>query len=104
MRNGREWLLALCLLCCSPLCHVLVAQAQLLDALFPEGVPGYATEQGVTVQSRTRPEYEPLGIRIDSSTIRPLLGVSAGYDNNIFGGPAHRGAWEIAAQPSVLAS
>jgi hypothetical protein len=104
MRNGREWLLALCLLCCSPLCRVLVAQAQLLDSLFPEGVPGYATEQGVTVQSRARPEYQPPGIRIDTLTIRPLLGVSAGYDNNIFGGPSHRGAWEIATQPSVLAS
>jgi hypothetical protein len=32
------------------------------------------------------------------------LGVSVGYDNNIFGGPAQRGAWEIATQPSVLAS
>jgi len=104
MRNGREWLLALCLLCCTPLCRVVVAQAQLLDSLFPEGVPGYGTEQGVTVQSRTRPEYEPLGIRIDTSMFRPLLGVSVGYDNNIFGGPAHHGAWEIATQPSVLAS
>jgi hypothetical protein len=103
MRNGREWLLALCLLCCTSLCHVLVAQAQLLDSLFPEGVPGYGTEQGVTVRSRARPEYEPLGIRIDSATIRPQLGVSLGYDNNVFGGPSHRGAWEIATQPSVLA-
>ncbi len=104
MRIRREWLLALCLLCCSPLCRVLVAQAQLLDALFPEGVPGYGTEQGVTVQSRIRPDYEPLGIRIDTSTIRPLLGVSVGYDNNIFGAPSHRGAWEVATQPSVLAN
>jgi hypothetical protein len=104
MRNGREWLLALCLLCCTPLCRVLVAQAQLLDSLFPEGVPGYGTEQGVTVESRTRPEYEPLGIRIDTSTIRPMFGLSAGYDDNIFGGTRPRGAWEIAAQPSVLVS
>lgn len=104
MRNGREWLLALCLLYCTPLCRVVVAQAQLLDSLFPEGVPGYGTEQGVTVQSRARPDFEPLGIRIDTSTIRPQLGMSAGYDNNIFGGSSHRGAWEIATQPSMLAS
>lgn len=104
MRPRREWLLALCLLCCIPLCHILVAQAQLLDTLFPEGVPGYGTEQGVTVKSRARPEYEPLGFHIDTTTIRPQLGMSAGYDDNIFGGPSHRGAWTIAAQPSVLAS
>ncbi len=104
MRIRREWLLALCLLCCTPLCRVVVAQAQLLDSLFPEGVPGYGTEQGVTVESRQRPEYEPLGIRIDNSTIRPMLGLSVGYDDNIFGGSSHRGGWQIAAQPSVLAS
>jgi hypothetical protein len=104
MRNGREWLLALCLLCCSPLCHVLVAQAQLLDSLFPEGVPGYGAEQGVTVRSRAHPEYQPLGIRIDTATIRPQLGMSVGYDNNVFGGPTQRGAWQTAMQPSVLAS
>jgi hypothetical protein len=104
MRNGREWLVALCLLGCTPLCGALVAKAQLLDALFPEGVPGYGTGQGVTVKSRARPEFDPLGIRIDTVMIRPLLGLSTGYDDNVFGGPAHRGAWEIAAQPSVLAS
>lgn len=103
MRNGRGWLVALCLLGCSPVCRVIVARAQLLDALFPEGVPGYGTEQGVTVQSRARPEYEPLGIHLGTLTIRPLLGLAAGYDDNIFGGPTRRGAWEIAAQPSVLA-
>jgi hypothetical protein len=104
MRNGREWFLALCLLCCSSPGHIPVARAQLLDALFPEGVPGYGAEQGVTVQSRARPGYQPLGIRLDTLTIRPQLGVSVGYDNNIFGGPSHRGAWEVATQPSVLAS
>jgi hypothetical protein len=34
--------------------------------------------------------------------IRPLLGVSTGYNDNVLGGPAHRGAWEIITQPSVL--
>jgi hypothetical protein len=97
MRNGREWLVAICLLCSTP-----GAQAQLLDQLFPEGVPGYGTEQGVTVRSRTRPDSEPLGIHLDSLMIRPLLGVSTGYNDNVLGGPAHRGAWEIITQPSVL--
>ena len=102
MRNRRRWLVALCLLAGTPLCGVLVAKAQLLDALFPEGVPGYGTELGVTVRSRIRPEFEPLGIRIGPLMIRPVLGLAAGYDDNIFGGPAHRGAWQVVTQPSVL--
>lgn len=80
-----------------------MAEAQLLDSLFPEGVPGYGSEQGVTVRSRARPEYDPLGIRLDTVMIGPLLSESLGYDDNIFGASGHRaGAWEIATQPSVL--
>jgi hypothetical protein len=78
------------------------AVAQLLTTLFPEGVPGYGSEQGVTVRSRERPAFSSLGIRVDTVTVRPLLDFSFGYDNNIFGGPTHRGAWEIATRPSVL--
>jgi hypothetical protein len=102
MRNGRLWLVALCLLGCSPVGCALVAKAQLLDSLFPEGVPGYGNEQGVTVQSRTRPEFAPLGIRLGTLMVQPLLSESIGYDNNIFGAPTHRGGWEIATRPSAL--
>ncbi|MSO99722.1 MAG: hypothetical protein EXR07_01540 [Acetobacteraceae bacterium] len=102
MRSGRPHLPSLTILCVLLLAGP--AQAQLLTSLFPEGVPGYGTEQGVTVRSRARPAFEPLGVRADTVMIRPLLGVSAGYDDNIFGGPARRGAWQIATRPSVLAS
>lgn len=78
------------------------ANAQLLTTLFPEGVPGYGAEQGVTVQSRARPQFDPIGVRIDTIMIQPLLGESIGYDDNVFGGPVHRGAWQIATQPSML--
>src|ERR1019366_8099352 len=50
MRNGRLWLNALCLLGCTALGAARLADAQLLTTLFPEGVPGYGTGQGVTVQ------------------------------------------------------
>jgi hypothetical protein len=93
----RPWLVAFCLPACA---HV--ATAQMLTTLFPEGVPGYAAEQGVTVRSRQRPAFDPPGIRAGTVMIRPLLGQSIGYDDNIFGGPARRGAWEIATRPSVL--
>jgi hypothetical protein len=99
MPTERSWLVACCLLGCA---HV--AEAQLLTTYFPEGVPGYGAGQGVTVRSRARPALEPLGIRAGNVTIRPRLDVSLGYDNNIFGSPVRRGAWEIANQPSVLLS
>ena len=97
MPNGRSWFVALCFLGCP-----CIAEAQLLNTLFPEGVPGYGAEQGVTVQSRARPQFDPLGVRLDTLMIRPLLAESIGYDDNIFGGLARRGAWEIATRPSVL--
>jgi hypothetical protein len=102
MRNGRLSLNALRLLGCIALAGVQVADAQLLSSFFPEGVPGYGTGQGVTVQSRARPEFDPLGIRAGTLTFRPLLGESVGYDDNIFGGPGHRGAWQIGTHPSFL--
>ena len=79
-----------------------MTEAQLLTSLFPEGVPGYGTEQGVTVQSRERPAFDPLGIRADTVMIRPLLSESVGYDNNIFGGSPQSGAWEVGTHPSLL--
>jgi hypothetical protein len=97
MRNRRAWLAALCLLT-----GAAAAEAQILTTLFPEGVPGYGTGPGVTVQSRARPEYDPLGIRIDTLTIQPLLSLSTGYDDNVFTGPTHVGSWEAVANPSVL--
>jgi hypothetical protein len=99
MRTWRAILIAVSLLATAQ-----GAAAQLLTSLFPEGVPGYGAEPGVTVQSRVRPEYDPLGIRVDTLMIKPLLSESIGYDNNIFGGPAPHGAWEIATRPSVLLS
>jgi hypothetical protein len=102
MGNGRLWLNALCLLGCTAFGRVQLAEAQLLTTLFPEGVPGYGTEQGVTVQSRARPAFDPLGFRDGTMTVRPLLGESIGYDDNIFGGPVRRGGWQIGTHPSVL--
>jgi hypothetical protein len=43
-----------------------------------------------------------LGVRLNTVTIRPLLGLSFGYDDNIFAGLVRRGAWQVATRPSVL--
>lgn len=99
MRNARQWLVALCLLGCP---HK--AAAQLLPTLFPEGVPGYGSEQGVTVQSRARPGYDPLGIHIDTIVIQPRWDTATGYDDNVFAGATHLGAWEFVNRPSLLIS
>ncbi len=79
------------------------ARAQPIGSVFPEGVPGYGAAPGVTVRSRLHPEYDPLGIRMETLTIRPALGLGFGYDDNIFGGAGRRGAWRTSASPSVLA-
>jgi hypothetical protein len=78
------------------------AWAQFLASYLPQGVPGYDTSPGVTVQSRVRPEQDPLGIRIDNGLIKPTFSESVGYDDNVFGGQARRGAWEVVSEPSVL--
>ena len=84
------------------LCLAWSTQARLLTPFFPEGVPGYGTAPGVTVKSRTRPDFEPLGFRLDTVTIAPALSESLGYDSNIFGGPSRRGGWLVRTSPSVL--
>jgi hypothetical protein len=61
------------------------AQAQLLDQLISTDIPGVADEAGVTVLSRSRPEYDSLGVRVGSFTIRPQLQESGGYDDNVLG-------------------
>jgi len=99
MRTRQSWLIVLGILAFPRIAH-----AQILTALFPEGVPGYGAEEGVTVQSRARPAFDPLGIRDANVTFHPLLSESIGYNDNIFGGPGHHGAWEIATQPSLLTS
>jgi hypothetical protein len=76
------------------------AAAEMLDALFPEGVPGFDTTPGVTVQSRLRPDTEPLGVRAGSFLLHPRLDSSFGYDSNVLGGSPSRGSWVSELHPS----
>jgi hypothetical protein len=98
MPGRRSRLIAACLLA-----KAQMAEAQLLTSYFPEGVPGYGTEAGVTVRSRARPAYDPLGIRLGTVMLRPMLNEAFGYDDNVFTGPARRRAWEVVSTPSLLA-
>ncbi len=76
-----------------PFAGVLVASAAtaqpvgqfLLNRYFPDGIPGYYTEPGVTVQSRVQPEYQPTEIRAGSFIIRPQASEAVGYNDNLLG-------------------
>ncbi len=61
------------------------AQAQLLNQFIAPDVPGTGVQRDVTVLSRQRPDYDPLGIRLGDTMIRPMLNESFGYDDNVTG-------------------
>jgi hypothetical protein len=77
------------------------ARAQTLSGYFPEGVPGFGAMPGVTVLSRTRPDYTPQGIQVDDFLVSPSFEESAGYDSNVLGGPGSPGSWTLGTHPSV---
>jgi len=80
------------------------AAAQVLDQYLPPNIPGYATELGVTVQSRLRPDYEPLGIRAGSVIIRPNMSESLGYNDNALGTTQSHGSMEAETQATLAAN
>lgn len=64
----------------------------MLDQYFSQGVPGYGTQLGTTVLTRTHPEYEPLGVRLGDFLFHPEVDESVGYNSNIIGqSPAQGG-------------
>ena len=78
-------------------------RAELLSSYFPAGVPGYGTAPGVTVASRERPDFDPLGTRIGDFIVRPQIEEGLGYDDNVFGSSGNRlGSWIIGTHPSLL--
>jgi hypothetical protein len=82
-------------------CMVGRAVAALMTALFPDGVPGYDTEDGVTVETRLHPDQMPLGLRNGSFLFTPRLDEGVGYTSNALPGPYRRGSWQIVTAPSV---
>src|SRR5262249_25039589 len=67
------------------------------------GVPGYGTAPGVTVASRQRPSFDPIGARTGSFVLHPQVDEGLGYDSNIFGsGNRAPGSWLVGTHPSLL--
>jgi hypothetical protein len=77
------------------------AVAELMTALFPDGVPGYDDDEGVTVQTRLHPEQMPLGLREGAFTFLPQLDESLGYTSNALPGRFRRGSWEVVSAPAL---
>lgn len=73
-----------------------------LADIFPDGVPGYGAQPGVTVQSRVRPDTEPPPLRIDGFLVKPRLEETIGYDDNVLSSAARRGSWLMGTNASVL--
>lgn len=78
-------------------------RAQLIDRYFPQGVPGYGAEPGVTVQSRAREAYDPPGVRLGGIILRPTLSTALGTTSNATGQPAGRPSALAQTSGSLLA-
>ena len=77
------------------------AVAELITALFPDGVPGYDNGDGVTVETRLHPDQMPLGIRDGTFDFLPRLDQAVGYTSNALPGPYRRGSWEVTSAPAL---
>lgn len=74
--------------------------AQLLPDLPIAVIPGSATEPGVTVQSRLRPAFDPIGIQAGAARIYPQLDESLGFDSALLGAQGGR-SLVLQTHPSV---
>jgi hypothetical protein len=77
------------------------AVAELMTALFPDGVPGYDVDEGVTVETRIHPEQMPLSVREGAFEFLPQLDQSVGYTSNALPGRFRRGSWEVVTAPAL---
>jgi hypothetical protein len=98
---ARSSLLCGFLACVLVVCLAGQALAELLSVYFPDGVPGYDKQNGVTVETRLHPELMPLGVREESFVFLPQLDVGTGYSGNAQPGSRRRGSWEVLTAPSL---
>jgi hypothetical protein len=98
---ARSTLLWIFLSLTAAVCLAGRAVAELMTAIFPDGVPGYDTDEGVTVQTRLHPEQMPLGIREGAFEFLPQLDQSIGYTSNGLAGLKRRGSWQVVTTPAL---
>ncbi|MGI4795583.1 MAG: outer membrane beta-barrel protein [Janthinobacterium lividum] len=68
------------------------AQAQLIDTYLDRSLQGTGVTPGVTVASRSRPEYTEVPVRLGSFLVQPELDQSFGYDDNVTGSSRAQGS------------
>lgn len=59
------------------------ATAQVIDTYFPQGLTGFDQQPGVTVLTRQRPLYDPIGIHAGDFLVQPRLDQSVFYNSNV---------------------
>ncbi|HEY1857528.1 outer membrane beta-barrel protein [Acidocella sp.] len=62
------------------LCAVSAARGQMLDAVLPDGIPGYGDEFSVTAP-HPDPQFTPLPWRFGLVSVAPSVAVAGGYDS-----------------------
>lgn len=77
------------------------SQAQFIGEYLPSAVPGYQQEPGVTVGSRLRPLYQPMGARIGDFVLHSDLLETTGYNSNVAGFGNSPGSWLLRTAPSL---
>lgn len=103
MPAGRRAIIAAGFTLLLTLCATAPARAQLIDRYFPAGLPGYGAQAGVTVLSRDRQAYEPLGVRLGGVVVRPTISTGLGFTSNALGQPGGRGSALVQTTGSLLA-
>ena len=98
---ARTTLLQYFLVLVVAVCLAGKATAEIMAALFQDGVPGYDTAPGVTIQSRLHPEQQALGVREGGFQFMPALDQGVGYTSNALPGPYRRGSFEVVTAPSL---
>ncbi len=98
--SGKTFALAGALLGVAP----AGARAQLLPNVLPASIPGYGVDPGVTVQTRLRPAFDALGIRLGGALVHPRLEESLGYDSNVLARSPASGSWYVRTSPSATVS
>jgi hypothetical protein len=82
--------------------HPAAAQP-VLDKYLAVDIPGIGVDQGVTVASRQRPDYDAPGIRLGDFTLESELDETVGFDDNVLGQPKGRSSALIESNARVSA-
>jgi len=97
----RSWIFLPLLTVCG-LVPVTAAHAQLIESAYPNDVPGFDTERGVSVTSRIQSDAAWREIPLGAELLHPQVTESIGNDSAILAG--RQPSWIVETAPSVTLS